>query len=196
MHNGVSRNFPSGLCGRNGVEPMTGLPVNSIHASCGARHGRGVLLLGASGSGKSDLLLRLVDRGFDLVADDRVIVAAGSASPPALLAGLIELRGVGLLRMAYVAPVPLALVLALDETAMQEIEPVSCAEAGQPRLPHPARHRTLGLPMLRIAPGAVSAALRIEIMMDCLAGRRSFLSGGLQPRPPLAAEPDAEAGRS
>ena len=58
-----------------------------IHASCAAREGHGVLLLGPSGSGKSDLLLRLLDRGFALVADDRVDLQSGMASAPATLAG-------------------------------------------------------------------------------------------------------------
>ena len=61
-----------------------------IHASCAARDGAGVLLLGPPGSGKSDLVLRLLDRGFTLVADDRVVIEDGHASAPAALAGLLQ----------------------------------------------------------------------------------------------------------
>ena len=145
---------------------------SSFHGSCAARHGSGVLLLGGSGSGKSDLLLRLIDRGFGLVAYDRVLVEAGQARPPPVLAGLIEVRGLGLLRMDHVAPVTLGLVVALDDS-------VPGAAAGQDRLPEPGAHPVLGLPMLRIAAFAPSAALRIEIGLDCILGRRRLAVGGL-----------------
>src|SRR6516162_9304950 len=72
-----------------------------IHASCAARDGAGVLLLGPPGSGKSDLALRLLDCGFMLVADDRVEVEGGVARPPPALAGLLEVRGLGILRLPY-----------------------------------------------------------------------------------------------
>ncbi len=138
----------------------------SLHAGCAARAGVGVLLLGRPGVGKSDLLLRLIDRGFDLVADDRVLVEAGQAMPPAALAGLLEVRGLGLLRLPHVAPVRLGLAILLDEPSA--------------RLPHPERH-PLGLPLLRMAPLAASAPWRIEIALDCLAGSRSLVAGALGP---------------
>ena len=77
-----------------------------IHGSCASRDGAGVLVLGPAGSGKSDLVLRLLDRGFDLVADDRVEIEHGMARAPASLAGLIEVRGLGLLRLPYRARKP------------------------------------------------------------------------------------------
>ena len=135
-----------------------------LHAGCAARRSTGVLLLGRSGVGKSDLLLRLVDRGFDLVADDRVVVKDGHAAPPPRLAGLIEVRGLGLLRMAYRAPVRLGLAILLGEPAV--------------RLPEPERH-PLGLPLLRMDAQAASAPWRIEIALDCLAGSRSLTVGAL-----------------
>ncbi len=136
----------------------------SLHAGCAAWRDVGVLLLGRSGIGKSDLLLRLIDRGFDLVADDRVLIEAGQAMPPPALAGLIEIRGLGLLRMAHMAPVRLGLAILLDEPAT--------------RLPRPERH-PLGVPLLRMAPFAASAPCRIEIALDCLAGARSLVAGAL-----------------
>ena len=136
----------------------------SLHAGCAARRDVGVLLLGRPGIGKSDLLLRLIDRGFDLVADDRVLVEAGQARPPPSLAGLLEVRGLGLLRMAHVAPVRLGLVVLLDEPPV--------------RLPPPERH-PLGMPLLRMAPFATSTPWRIEIALDCLEGSRSLAAGAL-----------------
>lgn len=153
----------------------------TIHGSSGALRGQAVLLLGRPGAGKSDLLLRLLDRGFELVADDQVIIEAGLISPPAALAGLIEVRGLGLLRMAYVAPVPLVLVVALDDIAEGESNDRHLSERGTARLPAPSHHAGLGLPMIRTEPFHGSAPLRIEIALDCLAGRRSLLCGGLGP---------------
>ena len=143
-----------------------------FHGSCAVRDGIGVLLLGQPGCGKSDLLLRLIDRGFGLVADDQVLIEAGQAAPAPALAGLIELRGIGLLRMEYLAPVPLGLVLALDDTVAGFGPTVE-------RMPEPRMHPVLGLPMLRLAPFAASAAFRTEIALDCVLGSRFLHVGGL-----------------
>src|SRR5919205_3670266 len=83
--------------------------VVRVHGTCVARSGAGVLLLGPAGAGKSDLALRLLSRGFDLVADDQVVIEDGVACPPPPLAGLMEVRGVGIVRLAYVAAARLAL---------------------------------------------------------------------------------------
>ncbi len=77
--------------------------VMQIHGSCACRAGDGVLLIGSPGAGKSDLVLRLLARGFDLVADDRVDIVDGMARPVPALAGLLEVRGLGIVRLAYVA---------------------------------------------------------------------------------------------
>jgi UPF0042 nucleotide-binding protein len=102
---------------------MTVLPP-TVHgtavASPAGAPRRAVLLTGPPGAGKSDLALRLLDRGWQLVADDRVVLTPDAhgrllASAPATLAGRIEARGVGLLHVAACAgPVPLALVLDLS----------------------------------------------------------------------------------
>ncbi len=89
----------------------------TIHATAVALDGAAVLLLGPSGAGKSDLALRLIDRGWRLVADDRVVLATAGgrllASAPPVLAGLIEVRGLGIMPEPTVAaPVALALDLA------------------------------------------------------------------------------------
>ncbi|MCA3186099.1 MAG: serine kinase [Rhodobacter sp.] len=92
-----------------------------LHASCVALEGRGLLILGPSGSGKSSLALQMIGLGAALVADDQVdVTCAGdalvAAAPPAL-AGLIEARGVGLLRAGTVACVPLHLAVDLGQPA-------------------------------------------------------------------------------
>ena len=61
-----------------------------LHGSCVSKDGDAILLLGPSGSGKSDLVLRLLSHGFELVADDQVTIADGYASGPPELAGLLE----------------------------------------------------------------------------------------------------------
>lgn len=93
---------------------------DSLHASAVSVAGNGLLILGASGSGKSGLALRLMALGADLVADDRVSLRregdALVASPPAALAGRIEARGIGILRVVHVHSAPIALAVDLDAT--------------------------------------------------------------------------------
>ena len=90
----------------------------TVHASCVAIAGRGVLIAGRSGSGKSDLALRLIDRGAVLVSDDYTLVAyAGGqllGSAPGTIAGKIEVRGVGLVELDAVSNVPICLLVDLD----------------------------------------------------------------------------------
>ena len=108
-----------------------------IHGSCAARDDHGVLLLGPSGVGKSDLLLRLLDHGFALVADDQVCIEDGLAWAPAALAGLMEVRGLGIMRWPFVKQTRLALAVQL---------------AKAPRMPSPARHERTALPLVSIDP--------------------------------------------
>ncbi|MFW8635016.1 HPr kinase/phosphorylase [Cribrihabitans pelagius] len=90
-----------------------------LHASCVALGGRGLLIAGASGSGKSALALELMAYGAALVADDRVLLEARdgqlAARAPSATKGLIEARGVGLLRAAACGPVPVAALVDLDD---------------------------------------------------------------------------------
>ena len=62
---------------------------------------------------------------LELVADDQVLIEDGRASPPRALAGLLEVRGLGILRITHQAPVTLMLVLALDDASMSAAEPES-----------------------------------------------------------------------
>ena len=134
-----------------------------VHGSCAARDGAGVLLLGPAGAGKSDLLLRLLDRGFTLVADDRVEIEQGLARPAPALAGLLEVRGLGIVRLPFVAPVRLALAVALGRPAA--------------RLPVPARYEPAGLPMLTVDAAAPSAAAVVALALDCALGRVAQVAG-------------------
>jgi HPr kinase/phosphorylase len=122
-----------------------------------------VLLLGKPGSGKSDLALRLLDRGFVLVADDRVEVIEGIARAPVALAGLLEVRGLGIVCLPALPQVRLALAVELD--------------APGARLPAPERHAMFGVPVIRIDPGRISASQMVGMALDCATGRTRMVAG-------------------
>lgn len=98
---------------------MTAVSSETLHATSVAIGGRAVLIMGRSGAGKSDLALRLIDRGAQLVSDDyTLLVRAGArllASPPATIAGRMEIRGLGIVDMAHVDAVPVALLVELTD---------------------------------------------------------------------------------
>jgi HPr kinase/phosphorylase len=146
-----------------------------MHASCVARDGSGVLLLGPPGSGKSDLALRLIDRGFVLVADDRVDIEAGIARPPAPLAGLLEIRGLGILQLPHLPAATLALAVELG--------------ADGDRLPAPQRHAALDLPLIRLDSRRASAALLVSYALDCAIGARLSHAGAFQAPVPGGSHP-------
>ena len=138
---------------------MTG--PSTVHGSAVLFAGTGILIRGASGSGKTALafdLLAAEPESARLVADDRVILTAANgrllADVPAALAGLIELRGVGLLRRSFVAPVVIRLVVDLVPA-----ESVS-------RLPETADAETaiegIVLPRLALAIGRAGGVLRVR----------------------------------
>jgi HPr kinase/phosphorylase len=121
------------------------------------------LITGPSGSGKSDLVVRLLARGFALVADDQVDVEDGLVRPPAALAGLLEVRGLGILRLDASYPARLRLVVELGTVA--------------DRLPVPALDGTFGLPLLRLDPFSASAPERVALALDCATGRVTQVAG-------------------
>lgn len=128
-----------------------------VHGTAVAIGGRGVMLRGPSGSGKSDLALRLIDGGACLVADDQVELRRNGdglvASAPAAIAGKLEVRGIGITAVQAVAQAPLSLVV--DLLAPPQIE----------RMPEPAHARYLGivLPLVAVAPFESSAAAKVRL---------------------------------
>ena len=135
------------------------LSTETVHASTVALEGRAVLITGPSGSGKSDLALRLLDRGFTLVSDDRTIVRRDGgrliASAPPTIAGKLEVRGIGIVEVAAVGDVPVALLVELTS----DIE----------RLPDDDRERPLlgiGLPIVSIDAMAASAPAKVALALD------------------------------
>jgi len=99
-----------------------------IHASCVSLGARGLLITGPSGSGKSSLALSMMALGAGLVADDRVEVAAQPDGPPVArcpkaLSGMIEARGIGLLRADPAPPVPLVAVIDLGIAETSRLPP-------------------------------------------------------------------------
>ena len=91
--------------------------TQTIHASCIAINHTAILLLGESGSGKSDLALRLIDSGAVLVGDDQIVLRKEGnsllAAPAPRLEGLLEVRGVGIVTLPYIQNIPLALAVNL-----------------------------------------------------------------------------------
>ena len=126
--------------------------------------GHGVLLRGPPGSGKSDLALRLIDGGAGLVADDRTVIMARDgaawASAPTAIRGLLEVRGIGVIRLT---PVPeTRLVAVVDLVPADGIE----------RMPEPASAMTAGvtLPRHRLAPFESSAVAKVQLVARLATG--------------------------
>jgi HPr kinase/phosphorylase len=141
-----------------------------VHATCVALRQRGgwraVLLRGPSGAGKSDLALRLIELGARLVADDQTRLARRGRSliarSPATLAGLIEVRGVGIVKLSraqLLAQAPVTLLV--DLVAPEQVE----------RLPEPAREtlQEVELPRLALAPFEASTVTKLRLALDRIA---------------------------
>lgn len=130
--------------------------TTTLHATCIAIDGRAILLTGKSGAGKSDLALRLIDRGAHLVGDDGTIVETRDgilyASAPATIAGRIEVRGLGIVETAHISEAPIALCIALDQTVPR-----------MPEDPIPTRMiEGVAVPLLALDPFESSAPVKVE----------------------------------
>jgi serine kinase of HPr protein (carbohydrate metabolism regulator) len=139
--------------------PGPRLSAETIHASTVASGGRAVLITGPSGSGKSDLTLRLLDRGFTLVSDDQTLVKRDGdrllATAPANIAGKLEIRGLGIVEMDRVSDVPVALLVELTSDIR--------------RLPDDSRERPIlgiALPLISIDAMTASAPSKVALALD------------------------------
>ncbi len=135
------------------------ISAETVHASTVALDGRAVLISGPSGSGKSDLALRLLDRGFTLVSDDQTIVRKDDdrllASAPQNISGKLEIRGIGIIDMNSVDDVPVALLVELTSDIQ--------------RLPDDSRERPIlgvGLPLISIDAMTASAPSKVALALD------------------------------
>ena len=157
---------------------MTGHPLTpdleTLHGTCVAIDGAGVLILGPPGAGKSDLALRLIDEAGSgisgrpkvakLVSDDQVVVRRRGrelfASPPAGIAGKLEIRGQGIVELPHASEVVLRLCVKLVPAAAIE------------RMPEPGSsgHVILGIVLAQvdIDPLVPSAAARVRAAVDGL----------------------------
>lgn len=141
-------------------------------ASAVVVEGRALLIEGPPGSGKSSLALALIEQGAGLIGDDAVTIAADGdrliASPPPNIAGLIEVRGVGLVRLELAPPAPVALILALGGPPPARL----------PETPLPTRVIAgIAVPVLAFDPGTIVPAARAlwALRLHGLAFSGSFL---------------------
>lgn len=139
--------------------------MERVYGTCIAIDGRAVLLRGPTGSGKSDLALRIVEAGGRLVADDQTILMREHdsliATCPDPISGQIEVRGVGIVPVATVRRAPLAMVM--DLVPGEQVDRF-------PELRY-CHYLEIDIPLLNIAPFEVSAAAKVRIALTLLANQ-------------------------
>lgn len=136
----------------------------TIHATTVSLDGRGVVLRGPSGSGKSDLAVRLINEGALLVADDQTVlfIEGGrlKAQPPIEIAGKMEIRGVGIIKLGPPAIVPVFLLIDMSDPAdvprMADFAPVELVGQQVPRI--------------LLAPFEMSATAKVKLALRALLG--------------------------
>lgn len=142
------------------------LSSETVHTSCVAIDGRAVLIGGRSGKGKSDLALRLIDRGAKLVSDDYTFVRRVRgrllATAPETITGKIEVRGVGVLEFPVERDVPVGLFVDLDMHATRlPIAPEDRMVAG------------VAIPVIGLSALEASAPIKVEAALRQLGLERS-----------------------
>lgn len=122
-----------------------------------------MLIEGESGSGKSDLALRLIDRGAVLISDDYTLLQRAGreliASPPDTIAGQIEIRGLGVLPLPHVEKIPVALLVRLTD-----------APERLPLVDEVRRIAGVDIREVAIDPRSASAAIKVEFALRHLTG--------------------------
>jgi serine kinase of HPr protein (carbohydrate metabolism regulator) len=137
---------------------MATVSSETLHASCVAIGDRAVLIEGRSGSGKSDLALRLIDRGGVLVSDDYTVLVRERdtlmAQAPTTIAGRIEVRGIGIVDLPHAERAPVALIV----TLVDQVE----------RFPEdraPRRIAGVALPEIALVASELSAPIKVELAL-------------------------------
>lgn len=140
---------------------MTEVSSETLHATCIVIGDRAVLIEGRSGSGKSDLALRLIDRGARLVSDDYVVCTRREgrlhATAPETIRGRMEVRGIGIMTFDSVAEAEVGLLVEVVEEPQRLPEPGAFRHIAGVRIPE------IALPSLQpSAPIKVELALRAQ----------------------------------
>ena len=133
------------------------------HASCAARFGAAVILIGAPNTGKSKLLLRLLYDGYTLVGDDCLALSTTSVEGATPLNGLLERRGLGIISGFTTERATPVLLVSLGSTT---------------RLPPPAT--LAGLPAIAVSADDVAAVATITLAIRCALGELHPVAGALQ----------------
>ena len=130
-----------------------------IHSTAISLNGDGILIKGPSGSGKTDLALRLIESGGKLISDDQVIIKKKAErlflSSPKELNGLMQLSGIGIVKVDYVQNIPLELVVKLQPYNVLDPFPINREEF----------IKDLSIPALNLYSFAVSATSKIKIAL-------------------------------
>lgn len=155
-----------------------------VHATAIAFGARGVLLRGASGSGKSDLALRCIGLPCNfppgpatLVADDQVLVeilpGGVFLSPPPTIAGLLEVRGVGVVQVPYAASARLELVV--DLVTADQVDRMPVIGPGVPIA-------GVQVPAVRLTAFEASAQLKVALALDQVRADKAYRQSGHRQR--------------
>lgn len=135
-----------------------------FHATCVEVRGKGVLISGKPGIGKSSLALQLIDRGALLVADDQTFITLENenllASPPSSLKGLLEVRGLGICTFPYQEKSLLSLCVELSEENPERLSEPSFVE-----------YHGIKIPSLMLAKNDPLGAMKVELKIDLTEGQ-------------------------
>ena len=136
--------------------------MDLFHGTAVLYRGFGILIRGPSGSGKSDLALRLIDDGADLIADDQVIIKSVGEilqlSSPDKISGLIEVRGVGVVCIKYVSSIPLGLIVDINPRKKLKRMPITKKEL----------IGNISIPVITIDAFESSAVAKIKVFIQFL----------------------------